>query len=415
MLFAVVMGAAHYYVWRRAVRDTTPPGRARRIGTAVVVGLFALLVAGVATNVGVLAWPGYLWLACVFYLALLFAVLEVPRALLNRAARRRSAPVPAHDAAVPAADVAEPSADVPAREPAGTTTGTEAGTPPGAPDGPSRRLFIARSLAAVGGVAAVGVVGYGATQALGDPLVKRVPVALAKLDPKLSGYRIAVVSDIHLGPLLGRSHTERIVRMINEQQVDLVAVVGDLVDGTVEELGEAAAPLRDLVSTHGSYFVTGNHEYYSGAEPWLTELDRLGVHPLRNERLRVERAGAGFDLAGVNDVTGRSFDDGPDFARALGGRDRSNPVVLLAHQPVQAREAAAHGVDLQLSGHTHGGQMFPFHLAVGLQQPVRSGLATVDGTQVYTSNGAGFWGPPVRVGAPPDITVVELHHNFAGR
>ncbi|MEU4803174.1 metallophosphoesterase [Actinosynnema sp. NPDC023587] len=414
VLFAVVMGAAHYYLWRRAVRDTTTPGRARRIGTAVVVGLFVLLIAGLALNAGFLAWPGYLWLACAFYLALLFGLLEVPRALLNRAARRRSA------RATGAAEVAgtpEPVATGPvATEPVtAEPVATEAPAGPRTPEERTRRLFIARSLAAVGGVATAGVVGYGTTQALGDPLVKRVPVTLAKLDPRLSGYRIAVVSDIHLGPLLGRAHTERIVRMINEQQVDLVAIVGDLVDGTVAELGEAAAPLRDLVSTHGSFFVTGNHEYYSGVEPWLGELDRLGVHPLRNERLSVERAGAAFDLAGVNDVTGRNFDDGPDFARALDGRDRSNPVVLLAHQPVQAHEAAKHGVDLQLSGHTHGGQMFPFHLAIGLQQPVRSGLATVDGTQVYTSNGVGFWGPPVRVGAPPDITVVELRHNFAGR
>jgi uncharacterized protein len=315
--------------------------------------------------------------------------------VLNRAARRHEVPV-----AVGAPDA---------------VVETPGGTPEEQPADPGRRLFIARSLAVAGGVATAGVVGFGTTQALGDPVVKRVPVTLGKLDQRLSGYRIAVVSDIHLGPLLGRGHTERIVRMINEQEVDLVAVVGDLVDGTVAELGEAAAPLRDLVSTHGSFFVTGNHEYYSGVEPWLAELERLGVAPLRNERLRIERAGASFDLAGVNDVTGEAFRDGPDFARALDGRDTSTPVVLLAHQPVQVHQAAKHGVDLQLSGHTHGGQMFPFHLAVGLQQPVRSGLATVDGTQVYTSNGAGFWGPPVRVGAAPDITVVELRHKFAGR
>ncbi|MFI9814335.1 metallophosphoesterase [Saccharothrix variisporea] len=385
LLFAVVMGSAHYYVWRRAVRNTTVPGRARRIGTGVVVGLFVLMVAAVLVESPVLAWPGYLWLAGAFYLAVVFGVLEVPRLLLNRAARRR----------VPVA------------------VGAPADEPDEAPEDPDRRLFIARSLAVAAGAVTVGTIGYGMTQALGAPQLKTIPVQLTKLDRRLAGYRIAVVSDIHLGPLLGRAHTERIVRMINEQRPDLVAIVGDLVDGTVEQLGEAAAPLRDLVSTHGAFFVTGNHEYYSGFEPWLTELDRLGVHPLRNERVRVERAGASFDLAGVNDVTGKNFQDGPDFARALAGRDQSNPVVLLAHQPVQAHEAAKHGVDLQLSGHTHGGQMFPFHLAVGLQQPVRTGLEVVDGVQVYTSNGAGFWGPPVRVGAPPDISLVELHHNFA--
>ncbi|MEJ2855401.1 MULTISPECIES: metallophosphoesterase [unclassified Saccharothrix] len=392
LMFTVVMGAAHYYVWRKAVRNTTRPGRARRIGTGVVVGLFVLLIVTMVVESPLLAWPGYLWLASVFYLAVLFGVLEVPQLLLNRAARRK-VPVAV------SAPAAEP-VDAPA-EPVET------------PEDPDRRLFIARSLAVAAGAVTVGTIGYGMTQALGAPQLKTIPVHLTKLDRRFAGYRIAVVSDIHLGPLLGRAHTERIVRMINEQQPDLVAIVGDLVDGTVEELGEAAAPLRDLVSTHGAFFVTGNHEYYSGFEPWLTELDRLGVHPLRNERIRVERAGASFDLAGVNDVTGATFEDGPNFARALEGRDQSTPVVLLAHQPVQAYEAAKHGVDLQLSGHTHGGQMFPFHLAVGLQQPVRTGLEVVDGVQVYTTNGAGFWGPPVRVGAPPDISLVELHHNFA--
>ncbi|MFI9009835.1 metallophosphoesterase [Actinosynnema sp. NPDC053489] len=421
VLFAVVMGAAHYYIWKRLVLATTRPGRGRRVGTGVVVFLYLLVMAALATGRlggsgfgAAVAWPGFLWLAGAFYLALFLGVLEVPRAVLLRVARRRrTRGRPVAVGAAGARASAESAADA-AEGAAGS------GEPPAdgideRPVDPGRRLFIARSLAVAGGVATAGVVTFGATQALGDPVVKRVPVTLGKLDQRLSGYRIAVVSDIHLGPLLGRAHTERIVRMINEQRVDLVAVVGDLVDGTVAELGEAAAPLRDLVSTHGSFFVTGNHEYYSGAEPWLAELERLGVNPLRNERLAIERAGASFDLAGVNDVNGEGFGDGPDFDRALAGRDPARPVVLLAHQPVQVREAAKRGVDLQLSGHTHGGQMFPFHLAVGLQQPVRSGLATVDGTQVYTSNGAGFWGPPVRVGAAPDITVVELRHKFAGR
>ncbi len=415
LLFTVVMGSAHYYVWRRAVRNTTAPGRARRIGTAAVVGLFALMIAGLLVETPVLSWPGYIWLACVFYLAVVFGVLEIPRLALNRTTRRK----------VPIREVASVGRASSSGDHAFRSSEDEArradfrATSPAATEerqfNAGRRLFIARSLAVAGGVATAGIVGYGATEALSAPRIKTVPVNLTKLDRRLAGYRIAVVSDIHLGPLLGRAHTERIVRMINELQPDLVAVVGDLVDGTVEQLGEAAAPLRDLVSTHGTYFVTGNHEYYSGFEPWLAELDRLGVHPLRNERVRIERAGASFELAGVNDVTGTNFQDGPDFARALDGRDPASPVVLLAHQPVQAHEAAKHGVDLQLSGHTHGGQMFPFHLAVGLQQPVRSGLEVVDGVQVYTTNGAGFWGPPVRVGAPPDISLVELHHNFASR
>jgi hypothetical protein len=392
LLLGVPCGLAHLYLWKRLVRDTTRTARGRKLGTAAIVGMFVVLIGALGgvrrmspELAVVLAWPGYFWLAMTLYLTLFMAVLEVPRAVLNRRWRRVQVPT---------------TVGAPADEP-------EAEAPAGPVD-TSRRLFIARSLAVAGGLAATGIVGYGATQALGGPQLKRVPIALAKLDPRLAGFRIAVVSDIHLGPLAGRSHTERVVSAINGMEPDLVAIVGDLVDGSVEELGEAAAPLRDLVSKQGSFFVTGNHEYFSGAQPWLAEVSRLGVHPLRNERLTIARGGASFDLAGVNDVTGRNYGDSPDMAKALDGRDTSRPVVMLAHQPVQAVEAAKLGVDLQLSGHTHGGQMWPFNYVVTLQQPIVSGLGEVDGMPVYVSNGAGFWGPPVRVGAPSDVTLVEL-------
>jgi predicted MPP superfamily phosphohydrolase len=376
LLTSAVVALAHFYMWRRLVRDTTSPGGGgRRWGTVAVLAL------GIGGEVVLLAWPGYLWLAVTFYLTILLGIFEIPRVILLR---RRAVKTPAL--------VGAPAKEVKPEE----------------PQGPSRRVFISRSFALAGGVAAGGIVGYGATQALGAPELTTVPVTLGKLDPSLSGFRIAVVSDIHLGPLRGRSHTERIVRMINEQQPDLVAIVGDLVDGTVDKLGEAASPLRDLVSKHGSFFVTGNHEYYSGYESWLTELERLGVNPLRNERVAIHRGSAAFDLAGVNDVTGRNFDDAPDFSRTLDGRDTTRPVVLMAHQPVHVSEAAKHGVDLQLSGHTHGGQMFPFHAIIPVQQPVVAGLEKIDGTWVYVTRGAGFWGPPVRVGAAPEISMIQL-------
>jgi predicted MPP superfamily phosphohydrolase len=273
----------------------------------------------------------------------------------------------------------------------------------------SRRLFLARATAVTAVTASASVVGVGMASALGPPDLLRVPVRLPRLDPAFNGFRIAVVSDIHLGPLSGLAHTERIVRMINETSPDLVAIVGDMVDGTVAELGPAAAPLRDLDSRDGTYFVTGNHEYYvEDPESWMRELERLDVRPLRNENTVIRRGGAAFDLAGVNDIIGEPFDGGPDFDRALSGRDSSRPTILLAHQPVQVEEAAAHGVDLQLSGHTHGGQLWPFHYLVQLAQPSLAGLSTVDGTQLYVSRGAGYWGPPVRIGARPDITVISL-------
>ncbi|WP_030233347.1 MULTISPECIES: metallophosphoesterase [unclassified Streptomyces] len=270
--------------------------------------------------------------------------------------------------------------------------------------GPSRRLFVSRVVAGAAAAAAVGTVGYGTYGVLRGPRVKRVTVPLAKLPRAAHGYRIAVVSDVHLGPVLGRGFAQKVVDTINGTQPDLIAVVGDLVDGSVKDLGPAAAPLAQLRARHGSYFVTGNHEYFSGAEQWVEEVRRLGLNPLENARREMPY----FDLAGVNDVAGEEEGQGPDFARALGDRDTARACVLLAHQPVQIHEAVEHNVDLQLSGHTHGGQLWPGNLIAAGANPTLAGLERYGDTQLYVSRGAGAWGPPTRVGAPSDITLIEL-------
>ncbi len=435
LVFGVV-ALVHYYLWRRLVKATTLPGRTRRVLTWVLLGLGALVpvtLIGSRSEWGhFLAWPGFFWIAVMFYLLVFLVLLEIPRALAlfasDRRSRRRSEaalarrladrrraraaePVLTGESAVRHEAVeAFPGEEEP------SAGGEEPSARGGEPEAIGRRLFIARAAAAVAGVGALATVGYGVRTALGDPVIETVRVTLPRLDPRLSGLRFAVVSDIHLGPLTGPGHSERIVRMINSLQADVVAVVGDLVDGTVAELGRLARPLANLESRYGSYFVTGNHEYYTANGPgeWVEELGGLGIRALRNERVEITHGGAVLDLAGVDDVTGATgggtgaAGEGPDFERALGGRDRSRSVVLLAHQPVQAVQAAEHGVDLQLSGHTHGGQMVPFNLVVPVQQPVVAGLGEVGGTQVYVTRGAGFWGPPVRVGAPPEITLLEL-------
>jgi predicted MPP superfamily phosphohydrolase len=259
---------------------------------------------------------------------------------------------------------------------------------------------VAGSAAAV----AAGTVGYGTYGVLRGPRVKHVTVPLAKLPRGAHGFRIAVVSDIHLGPVLGRGFAQKVVDTINSTQPDLIAVVGDLVDGSVKDLGPAAAPLAQLRARHGAFFVTGNHEYFSGAEQWVEEVRRLGLRPLENARVELPA----FDLAGVNDIAGESEGQGPDFTRALGDRDTSRASVLLAHQPVQIHDAVDFGVDLQLSGHTHGGQLWPGNIVADLANPTLAGLERYGDTQLYVSRGAGAWGPPTRVGAPSDITVVEL-------
>ncbi|MGV0743387.1 metallophosphoesterase [Mycolicibacterium sp. XJ870] len=381
VVLVAVLGSMHFYVWVRLVRNTTRPGRARRVLTAVFLTLTALLFAalilprviGLAESVW-LAWPGYVWFALVVYLFLTLLVLEPIRLALRGWAK------PASDPEV---------------------------QPP--PTAVNRRVFLARTSAVAAGVASASLVGVGMANALGPPDLLQVPLRLRRLDPAFNGFRIAVVSDIHLGPLAGRAHTERIVRMINETEPDLVAIVGDLVDGTVNELGRAAEPLQDLASREGTFFVTGNHEYFvDDTSEWLHELERLGIHLLQNENTQIRRGAAAFDLVGVNDIAGESSSQPPDFDRALSGVDPSRPTVLLAHQPVMVSEAAARGVDLQVSGHTHGGQVWPFHYIVKAVQPSLAGLSTVGDTQLYVSRGAGFWGPPVRVGAPPDISVLNL-------
>ena len=403
-LILVVVGLVHLYLWKRLVRDPLRRGWGRRLGGVVAVLLAVLLP---ATLIGArgghaawLAWPGYLWLGLMFYLLVTLVPLELPRLALVLLWRRRrrtekvAGETRAVTGAMPAGhDGAGPSA-----------TAVTVAEGPSGDGGVERRLVLARGMAIFAGLTAAGVTGYGMKTALGAPQLQRVQLPLAKLPRGMDGTRVALVSDIHLGPLAGTHHVGRIVDLINSVTADIVCIVGDLVDGSVAELGRFAEPLAGIESRSGAYFVTGNHEYYSGFQPWVDEVARLGVRPLRNERVAI----GGLDLAGVNDLGGRQYGDGPDFAKALGDRDPTRPVVLMAHQPVMATSAAPFGVDLQVSGHTHGGQMAPFNLLVKLQQPVVSGFGRVDGVPVFVTNGAGFWGPPVRVGAPPQVTVIDL-------
>ncbi|MGW1063276.1 metallophosphoesterase [Streptomyces aureus] len=423
---AVLVGL-HVYAYRRLVRDTTVgPGPVRRLGAAVFVAGPLLMVAAVVSERAgapfwlqrTLAWPGFLWMPLGLYLVLALLAGEVVRPVLRRVLERRARsaapaepaaePAPAEPAPAPAEPAraepasAEPAAEPAPAEPAPAEAPAEPVTEPLVD--PSRRLFVSRVVGGAAAAVAMGTVGYGTYGVLRGPRVKRVTVPLAKLPRSAHGFRIAVVSDIHLGPVLGRGFAQKVVDTINATQPDLIAVVGDLVDGSVKNLGPAAAPLAGLRARHGSYFVTGNHEYFSGAEQWVREVRELGIHPLENARTEL----AGFDLAGVNDLQGESEGQGPDFGRALGDRDRTRACVLLAHQPVQIHEAVRHGVDLQLSGHTHGGQLWPGNFVAAAANPTVAGLERYGDTQLYVSRGAGAWGPPTRVGAPSDITVVEL-------
>ena len=242
------------------------------------------------------------------------------------------------------------------------------------------------------------------------PGVRRVDVPIAGLPAPLHGFSIVQVTDLHVGATIKRRHVEAVVERVNALDADLIAVTGDLVDGSVQELGAHTRPLERMKARHGAYFVTGNHEYYSGVHAWVAELTRLGLRVLLNEHVRLHHDGASLVVAGVTDYGAGRFVAGHDSDphRALAGAPDGAVRVLLAHQPRSAFEAQRAGADLQLSGHTHGGQFLPWNFFVRWQQPFTAGLHQLGELWVYVSRGTGYWGPPKRVGAPAEITHLRL-------
>ena len=377
---AVVSGA-FTYVWWRMVGGPFRSRRVRVVGSLLIAGLSACVPVGLrhavdgSTWLLVASWIGLVWAAVLFYLLLTLVVLEPVRLVARLLLARRSTP------AAPA--------------PIG---------------GLDRRTFLARATALTAGLTTLGTVGYGVAEAR-TINVKPVSIGLKTLDPRLDGFRIAVLADVHLSETLRRPFLHRVVNTVNRLDVDAVAIVGDLVSGTVHDLGGDARELTNLRSRQGTYFVTGNHEWKFGAQDWIDYLPTLGVRVLRNERVEMAANGAAFDLAGVDDLSAEDWGVGygPSLDAALDGRDADRPVILLAHQPAEWRDARKYDVDLQLSGHTHGGQMWPYGYVVRREQPVLAGLAAKGQSQIYVSRGVGHTGPPVRVGAPPEISLVEIH------
>ena len=370
-------GAAHYYLWSRLVRDPgLPPGVTRALSYALIF-LFVAIPGSlfVRRSPWAGAAEGLVWLAMTWLGLLLFLTLALGAADFVRGVW----------------EMARAFSDRP-------------------PEAPERRQALARLVAGAAALAAGSLGFWSLRSALGRVQLRRVEVTLGRLPKSLSGTRIVQISDVHVGPTIHRSFMEMIVRECNALNPDLVVITGDLVDGSVEELTEHVAPLADLRAKYGVFFVTGNHEYYSGADAWCTELTRLGLRVLRNERVSIGDDAASFDLAGVDDHSAKRFGGGhgEDLPKALHGRDPLRELVLLAHQPRTILEAQTHAVGLQLSGHTHGGQIWPWTYLVRLQQPVVAGLARFGESLVYVSCGTGYWGPPMRLGAPSEITELTL-------
>jgi predicted MPP superfamily phosphohydrolase len=254
---------------------------------------------------------------------------------------------------------------------------------------------------------------YGYAEAMRTSRVRRIDVTLPRLGAALDGLRVVLLTDTHYGPINRAGWSRRVVDVVNSLDADIVAHTGDIADGEVAERREQAAPLGDVRAALARVYVTGNHEYFSGAQRWVEHMAALGWEALHNRHVLVERGGDRLVIAGVDDRTAAGSGvpgHHTDHEAALAGADPGLPVLLLAHQPQQVDGAVAHGVDLQLSGHTHGGQMWPFHYLVRIDQPVLQGLSRHgERTQLYTSRGTGFWGPPFRIFAPSEITLITLH------
>lgn len=365
-LMLTVMSCAYaglnFYAWARLVRDPAIPEPWFSVVTwlfvamAVSMPLVRILGRGKASVERLLGTPTFIWMGGLFITFAVLVVTDVARAVLGLVA-------------------------------------------PGAI--PDPRTWAAGVLISV-----VTLVVWSLVTVKRGPSVKTVEVTLKGLPRGMDGTTLVQWTDVHIGPSVQREHVEKMVAQTNALAADAVVITGDLVDGPLRDHRGDVQPLADLKAKRGVFFVTGNHEYFRGVDAWLPVLSSLGLRVLRNERVALD----GVDLVGIDDYNARDFvaGHGADLKRALAGRDPSRPTVLLAHQPRAVHEASELGVDLQLSGHTHAGQIWPWNLFVRLQQPYVAGLVRHGATQLYISAGTGFWGPPMRLGTRSEITKIVL-------
>ena len=396
MLIGLGAVLGHLYLYRRLARQLLH-GRLSRLLASVVLGLLTVVLMARRTVLDTLPEPvagavtmaTYTWMGVALCLVLALLMLDLGRGLAAVARRvlpRKTAPPVAASATVHA-------------EPAPAPVVNE-----------DRRRFLARTMAGGAFVAGGGLAAYGSWRAFSPPLVTELAVKIPKLPKALDGLSIVQLTDIHVGPFIQRRYMDALVQQANALRPDLFAITGDLVDGDVHTLGGAVSALAGLKSRYGSFFVTGNHDYYSGDDAWTAFLQSLDIQVLRNRHVRIGDAGASLDLVGVDDWSGsrRRNKKGYDLDRALEGRDPDRAAVLLAHQPANFTVAAERGMDLQVSGHTHGGQLVPMTLFIGLAWEHSAGLYRHGDSHIYVSRGCGFWGPPMRIGSPPELVKLVL-------
>jgi uncharacterized protein len=391
LVFFGLLFSIHLYLYRRLARDTTER-RGWRVLGALLIGVPTLTLvslrllmgrAGVGQSIAV---GSGLWVGAMLYTGLALVSLEVLAVMRQRWARRK------------------PMAQNPAPEPKASPD-----APAPSLDSAERRVFLARA-AAVGSLAlGGGLAGFGAWRAFTPAQITEVPIRLRGLPKSLEGFVLTQLTDIHVGAIIQERFLDDLVARANSTRPDLVAITGDLVDGSPSQLGRYVARLRNLSSRYGTHFVTGNHDYYSGADAWVSAVQGMGIIALRNRFVSIGEGADSFDLVGVDDYGTRMGPSDYDLDAALTGRDPQRASVLMAHQPSGFDAVAQRGLGLQISGHTHGGQIFPGTAVAELMWGARNtGLSKTQDSLLYVSRGCGFVGPPMRVGAPPEVVKFVL-------
>lgn len=381
LIASTILGLIHYYLWIRMVRASGLPPPLRQAGSWVLLALYLSIPLSMFASRGLpfevsrlLTFLPFIWMGMMMLLFFWFLTADALKAVAALVNKMRGGDLAAVDEA--------------------------------------RRAILGQFLAGGAACTAGGLTVLAVTNALKRVQVVRVEVKLKHFPRSMNGFLVVQLSDLHLGITFGRRWLSELVTQVNRLEPDLIVITGDLIDGSVARLTREVAPLSELRATHGVYFVTGNHEYYSGVEQWIPAIRSLGVKVLHNERVEISRGEDSFYLAGIDDFNAAriTHGHGPVLNRALQGRKPGREVILLAHQPRAIFEAHQLGVGLVLSGHTHGGQIWPFTYLVGLQQPYNKGLYRHSPqTQIYVNQGTGLWGPPMRLGTRSEISAIRLY------
>jgi len=375
----IIVLSIHYYLWLRLIRDTGLSGLYKDIGTySLIAFTLSFPIALLADRIlplkysFPLLWLSYLWLGVMMLLFFLLFSIDMIKIVIYIFQKL-------------------------------TMAGEEIANP-------ERREFVSVLIASAGSTIVLISSGIGVKNYYSNAVVKKCNVSLKGLPEALKGFKIVQISDLHLGQMMTKKILEQIVDQVNSLKPDLIAITGDLADGSTAKLLNQANPLRNLKAEKGIYFVTGNHEYYSGVENWTLAIEKMGIKVLNNENIKIRREDDYFYLAGVTDHEGKNFgqEHASDFKKALLGLENGKKKILLAHQPIAVQKASEYGTDLVLAGHTHGGQIWPFNYLVYLQQPYLKGFYDYNGTKLYVNQGTGCWGPPVRLGSKNEITQIVL-------